>query len=1138
MTDRPDDDVQGHAEDSDDEFAQLIERSSLGTPGARRLRRRVSDEQVRRVREMAARGSRPHPDVPDRVEEPGSSEVDQIRQLTPRVEGGANSMPEAHDDELAAIPVDDPLRRGVGKVVESPVDPQLEILPTNLMDWEDFERLLLDLGRDELGLRSLSYFGKRGQAQMGLDVVGSNAYGKSEGIQSKRVQRFTVSDLDKAVEKFTHSTVPFTLMRLVIGVSARIDDREIAERKLVLNEQHYPLEIDIWDQSRISEMLRDKPQIVIKYFGNQTARRFCDPHVLAPLEVAGPDTVATADAVLLGPLATAGAGQFLAEAKALADDDPAAALTLYRRVQEQLVAAGFPGHAAELNQVVAPLCVRTGEERAAIRLLLDELWAAESAGTWLRGDLVVRALRGLAGFEPFGHTANQTPRTPTLGAAFTIAEFVASHMHAPVPAKIELPYDALTLIDPVDRARSVLFAAERALGDDELGWIVSHRGQIESAAAEMRGTHADLALRLRLALADASGDWSDLVAEARTRMIRELKALTLARHARYLLRQAKFSSADSEWSEAIGEACLAKRHKNAADWLYSQRFAAGHFRGTLDDKWHPLAQALSDLPTRPKIVTTADDARERALAAIHHEELRTAAINLRRQLLDAVRSAAFHDEIDARRLLGKLYRDTENLPLAAYYAVQGGDYKEARAVGAAFGDEYHDVTELTNSPLSWVAASALEFLTEQADLIPDDTVNAVVDLSLEAIKDVASGKRIDSPLYSPQIYLSAYELLAALSERLTEQRAERVLDMLANFVEVKKHHYRRTDGSHIQIAAGIAMTHSGVSQTRALDQLVGLFAREAHRFDNDARTALTSNLEQVKARLKELVNQGHREATALLGYSDPDQISLESAHAAGERLCTPSSNGPNLFGTGVASVNDSLLAATLTMSERVACIDMLLFNAGQPWEPASNRDSYLIAASNLVDGLAEEHRHKFFSAAIESATNPPPSHADAFNASMSNPLGGMRINDRSDSRPAAAFLAARLASSPEEKQLVRDTTLRLIGIGSDDDYRVTTTLQVVRSELGGSIGLLAQGSWTLRSLAAILWAESSEMSDDLGLVFTRDRDVRVRRTLATALAGEEGGRRPGVVNALRADRRWSVRSILRTEGRLDSKERS
>jgi hypothetical protein len=56
----------------------------------------------------------------------------------------------------------------------------------------------------------------------------------------------------------------------------------------------------------------------------------------------------------------------------------------------------------------------------------------------------------------------------------------------------------------------------------------------------------------------------------------------------------------------------------------------------------------------------------------------------------------------------------------------------------------------------------------------------------------------------------------------------------------------------------------------------------------------------------------------------------------------------------------------------------------------------------------------------------------------------------------------------------------------DDDYRVTTTLQLVQTELGDGLGLLAQGSWTLRSLAAILWAESTDTPDELGRVFSQD----------------------------------------------------
>jgi hypothetical protein len=183
------------------------------------------------------------------------------------------------------------------------------------------------------------------------------------------------------------------------------------------------------------------------------------------------------------------------------------------------------------------------------------------------------------------------------------------------------------------------------------------------------------------------------------------------------------------------------------------------------------------------------------------------------------------------------------------------------------------------------------------------------------------------------------------------------------------------------------------------------------------------------------LGNGHHEAGALLGYSDPGHVSPEAAEAAAQRLSEPTTNGPSGFGTGTGAVNDSLLAAALPVEQRIPCIEMLWVNAASPWEPSSNRDSYLIAASNLTDDLDDEHRTQFLDAAMNFAASPPPSQADAFNASMSNPLGAMRIHDRSDSRPAATFLAGRLAESAVEKRLVRDAALRLVGVGSDDDYR-------------------------------------------------------------------------------------------------------
>ncbi|MGB3485949.1 MAG: hypothetical protein WBB07_27475 [Mycobacterium sp.] len=838
-----------------------------------------------------------------------------------------------------------------------------------------------------------------------------------------------------------------------------------------------------------------------------------------------PNAVNTADAVLLGPLAFTEAQALLDAAKELVADEPSAALELYREVQNRLRTAGFPGHAAEFDHRVAALCVRTGEEDTALRLVMDALWAAETAGDSRRAGRVLGMVKDLAGLPDFGPTGSQQPRTPALGAAVGLTQFVSEHMNATVPEPIELP-SAVALVNVRDRARAILFAAERALGNDDLSWLADNRGQISTAASEIASSDIDVAVRLRLALADSTGEWADLLTTP-TGVRRDLKALILARHARHQLNQAAPIEADATWHEAVGVACLAERHIDAADWLYSQRFVSNRYVGPLEDTWHLVAQALSDLQSKPRIIPAANEVRERALSALHHNNHPVAAINLRRFLLEAIRSASFHDEREARSLLGEIYCDTGQPVLAATYAIGAGDYKQAQKIAEEFGDEYHDVTELMQSRLSWEAASALQFAKVQADLVPDDELDTVVELALKAIHDVNAGTRLDSPVLSPQMHLSAYGLLAALAPRLSDTHAAAVLDLLADSVAVKKHHYRRTDDSHVKIAASITRTKTGELGARALEQLIGLYERGAHPFGDSARDTLVANLDQISDRLQQIANDGNHEAAALLALKRPQQVSIQAAEAAARNLLKPTTNQPSRFGIGTNAISDSILAATLPAKERVACIEMLLSNAGSLWEPSSNRDDYLLAASNLVDDLDEDIRRGYFERAMGFASDPPPSNADAVNQSMSSPLGTIRVNDGSDSRPAATYLAGRLANSDGEKQAVRDLALSLIGVGTDDDWRITKALQLVQAELGDSIGLLAHGSWTLRSLAAILWAESTTMPDTLGIALSRDSDVRVRRAMARAVVRADHRQQSEVRKLLLRDPRWPVRSILR-----------
>jgi hypothetical protein len=91
-------------------------------------------------------------------------------------------------------------------------------------------------------------------------------------------------------------------------------------------------------------------------------------------------------------------------------------------------------------------------------------------------------------------------------------------------------------------------------------------------------------------------------------------------------------------------------------------------------------------------------------------------------------------------------------------------------------------------------------------------------------------------------------------------------------------------------------------------------------------------------------------------------------------------------------------------------------------------------------------------------------------------------------------------------------------------------LQVVKSELGDSATMLAQQGWALRSLAAILWAQSTNRPKELGMILSRDSDARVRRTFATELRDKDDDRSTNIRAVLEADPRWSVRSIARSRG--------
>ncbi len=1002
------------------------------------------------------------------------------------------------------------------------------------MEWPDFERLLVRVAREVRGLRAVSLFGNSGQAQDGLDVVGINAAGEAEGVQGKKYERFTASDLNAAVTKFVDGTLQFVVRHLAVGISCEAHERTVIERLLVLNGKHVDLAIELWDRQRLSEMLRDRPDIVIEFFGADTAQSFCAPHAGLPIPVPGPDAVNTADAVALGPESSGEAGRALAAADTAEAADPATALEHVRRAQTHLAKAGFPAHAATLDERVISLLMRLGRKVDAARLMLDRFWQAVADGRLQETEIAARALSQLAeeqatlvgGREPEPADADQKVLLSASQTA-TAALAVLQDPLGRAPNWDDLPSDAPTTLD---RARLVLLAAETAMSDDT-HWLSDRVDDLNDLAAA--SPDQAVKVRLELAAAEASDDWESLLHRARTRAVpRELAALILARHGRHLALRGEYLPADNAWIEAVEQACLARRNGDAANWLYSRRLLTSRYTALMSDLFHPLARALNSQPTEPLIAGSANRHREHALEALQRGNHRSAALALRQHLRNAVVGSSWQDEHDARTLLADLHAQTNDWTRAAEHLVRAGEAKRAHELGNSAGETYLDLRHYLATPTYWTKAAAFRLIAAQGDLVPDDQVTEIAEHALAVLDAAEARTLVDTRLFGPSVHLAAAEALAELGDRLSVEQAERLLLRLAPYAPAEPGRGWHTDKAHAEACGRIGRAHAALLD-QALEQLLQLFARASHALGSDARDLLTDNVERIEERLRALAPT-NVEASELLAYARPAQVDAADMEAAAVKLAAPLTNGPGFYSVGTGAIGQSVIAAGLSAARRAELIGYQIERARSPYEAASDRSSYLLAAANLVTNLDEDDIAQLLPKALALALDPPPSEADAMMGQSNHPLGAFRYSDNSDSRAAAAFLAARLARTQEQRDLARGSALAIISAGGQDSYHATRALQILQGDLERDVPLLASLGWPLRSLASIAWAGSDTLDPAIGERLALDADPRVRRALAQALAGHAADRRTTRARELLAsDRRYSVRHMLESKNSDD-----
>jgi len=1019
----------------------------------------------------------------------------------------ANWMPIAQDDGLWASPPN---------TAPPLADPAPALLNTHEMDWDAFERLILRMARALDGAYDVRRYGKPGQEQHGIDLVGFFADKRPSVYQGKRWKEFGAADLQAAVDRYTTGRRPFDAERIVVAVASEARDTAIVEKLDALRATNPGLEIELWDRAEISERLRGQPQIVTTFFGAATAERFCGIAVPIQPPPAGP---VSADAILRGPIARLGLLDQLREAEAGALDRPEGAARLFAEIAGQLENSPFASHAVRLREQQAKALTAAGHTAEAAFVRVDLGWRLIEAGDPFSAQVQVR---GIA--ERADDVSDRIVRiTKVLSAA---AGF--RHDYSVTLDDVATAFDELHDDDP-HRAEAGLLLAEEA--------VAARRHDVVAARSESLLALSDtlpnmepgqlVAARLRMCVADCGGDWESLAMSARTSYPPRVAALVLARHARHLALTLRPEGSMNRWLDAIERACLERLYDDAADWLYALRAVRiqyGLHKGDLNDL-HRHAQALR-ASGGGTVLPEPYRARERALANLRDEKWPDALETLRRYLWRSTIGADWAGEMEAHERLGDLFTLTGRGAEAARHYIHGGNGKKLEALASQLRDEPLRLPTDLLSEGPWEREAAFTFTAAAADLMVDKDGAAWCSLALQEI--VTSTGRAVTP-FSPDPVLAAFKAFGQLAVVSTEEEARTFLEIGRELLPRPPHSYRFTDEAHVRALIGIAHAHPAL-RFGAVEQLLQALLidqRMAELALADASDLLRAERELVERHLSEPARQGHFHAAIGLIVAEADATpAVTLARDRFNAATTPRVHEPGVqrFGTGLPTA--ALLITTLPQDDQVPFARAMLAIAADTQEPALNRQEALLALPPVARTLPNHVREELFGSVLQFAQGQRDgSRANDVFAGRTDPLQRFRFDFGPESlAPAALQAAAALALTTDQYAAVQREATRLLPNAHE------ATCNAIARAVGSlpaqaislDVDLLAghTSPW-LRALAAVIWAQRPESHAELGARLARDGSRHVRTSLASSLGDDPAHAEPRAI--LIADSRRSVR---------------
>ena len=756
----------------------------------------------------------------------------------PGVLGGPAWRPISSDPVLSRLPTP-----GSSGNVPPGDDLRLDI------GWDRFEQLLVFVAQGVLGLNQVRFrrYGVSGQAQHGIDLAGRSPDGAHIVVQCKEYDTFRPANLRAAIERFTKGKRPFAAKHLIVAVSSVARTTQLEDELAALQDEHKDLHIELWGAEQINDVLRERADIVSRFWTRETAETFCTGAPLPGVAAAPPNWVRIADQILLSPLGVDGLDDQLADAEKLRTTDPAAAADVYRQLADALTVDGFAGHAHVLRRKQLDALAEADELDGVAALTAQLAATALHEADIHQAQMLGHRLDALVRDQATKVTGNAAESTgANVGKVSTATARHAELISAAVSAATHPLGDSNALIAvlrnpppglpaPTYQPLLVLLLAELTVADaivtpSDQALVTEADGETSQGAAAMTARLAELddlitsgltqltdpptasvdkdaTLRLRLLRACYNADErTNLLTLARQlRLLRTHAALVLAAQARRDALDGSVDEALEHWRQAVGHAIHEGRTDDAGGWLYAIRAVNaryGPWTNRIDEE-HLLAQALPKTNSGRLIRRVSDpetDARRAALDGRPIEAIRAA----RRWLADSIVIGDWVDEEAAAELLGDLYASNAEPERAAACYQWAGETTKVTELAAVVGDRLLPPAPVGSGPW-WQQATSLAGVVEQHDLLDDDTAGRLLSMLLDLVARGRAGELIDSPTQS--LTLQAAKTVCVLAGRGTSGDAQALLDQFAGDVARAENQYKHHDKQHVQACQAIALHH-------------------------------------------------------------------------------------------------------------------------------------------------------------------------------------------------------------------------------------------------------------------------------------------------------------------------------------------